>query len=723
MRTIVRSLLASTALLAAASITGCSGSSRTSSTPTPSPVAPETPTTASGEDPVPVAPEEAAAPTGPAKKVVNTSLAEVGLDGASMDPAANPCEDFFQYACGGWIAKNEIPADKSTWGRFHEINDRIEIELRKILDESVKAPKSEPVRARLGAFYQACMDEAAIEKAGIKPVKPVLDKIAKVKDAKSLHGVIVELHKMGLFVGFAMFAEQDAKDTTRVVANLTQAGLGMPDRDYYFNDDEDSKKLREKYAAHVEKIFTLSGLKADEAKKATAEVIEVETALAKIALTRVQQRDAEATYHKVARADLAKQAPGFDWNGYFNGVGAKGAGDLILHDVPYFAGFAEMTKSVPAAKWQSYLRWQILSASAGDLTKAFVDESFEWTRAVSGQAEIEPRWKRCVNATQAALGEDLGQEFIKVMFPGDSKEIALTMVKAIGKSFADGLPSLPWMDDETRTAALEKLATFVPHIGYPNKWKKYDFKVAKNTYFANGVAAARWGVAWGLSRLGKPVDRQEWQMFPQTVNAYYNATKNEIVFPAGILQPPFFSAKASIPVNLGGIGMVIGHEISHGFDDEGSKFAADGNLKKWWSEAVRKRFDDKTACVEKQYAAYEPLPGLKLNGKLTLGENIADLGGVTVAFRAYRALRADAPETMVADGFSEDQQFFLGVGQIWCAKWREEATRRRVVVDPHSPPKFRVNGPLSNTPEFHKAFNCKVGQKMRPPAEKMCRVW
>jgi putative endopeptidase len=396
---------------------------------------------------------------------------------------------------------------------------------------------------------------------------------------------------------------------------------------------------------------------------------------------------------------------------------------VILHDVAYFKGFAELQKSIAISQWKSYLRWHVVSDAAPALSKAFVDENFAWKKAVTGQAELEPRWKRCVQATEGALGEDLGQEFIKVMFPGESKDVAMTMVKAIEQAFSDELPSLTWMDQETQKRALEKLATFAPHIGYPSKWKKYAFKVQKGQFFANLLAGTRWGQDWQMGRIGKPVDREEWGMFPQTVNAYYNPTKNEIVFPAAILQPPFFSAKASIPVNLGGIGMVIGHELTHGFDDQGAQFAPDGNLKKWWSEDAVKKFQEKTACIDKQYSQYEPLPGLKINGKLTMGENIADNGGAVLAYHAFHALRKDAPETVVADGFTENQQFFLSIGQIWCAKSRDEATKRLVATNPHSFPKFRVVGPLTNMPEFSKAFGCKTGAKMRPAAENMCKVW
>ncbi len=726
MRRVITSVLASVALVATSALAACAGSSKSSASPTPSPVPPETSGTA--ESPPAPAPVAEAAPTpeppDPNKKQVKMSLAEVGLDPAAMDTTANPCEDFYQFACGGWLAKTEIPADKSNWGRFHEINDRIEIALHTILEDAAKTPaKNEPIKARLGTFYAACMDEAAIEKAGIKPVQPLLDKIAKLKDVKGLQAMIIELHKNTVGVGFGLGADQDAKDTTRVVAQMGQGGLGLPDRDYYFNDDADSKALREKYTAHVQKMFELSGLKPDEAKKATTDVMEVETQLAKLSLTRVQMRDPEATYHKLSRADLAKDAAGFDWSAFLDATGAKGAKDVIVHDVPYFKGFADMQKNVPVEQWKSYLRYHVVADAAPALSKAFVDENFAWTKAVTGQAELEPRWKRCVHSTENALGEDVGQEFIKVMFAGDSKDIAMTLVKAIEQAFSEELPALAWMDEETRKHALEKLATFAPHIGYPSKWKKYDFKVQKGQYFANALAGSRWDMNWRMSRIGKPVDREEWGMFPQTVNAYYNPTKNEIVFPAAILQPPFFSAKASIPVNLGAIGMVIGHELTHGFDDEGSQFAPDGNLKKWWSEDAVKKFQAKTSCIDKQYSQYEPLPGLKLNGKLTLGENIADNGGAVLAYRAYKALRKDAPETVVADGFTEDQQFFLGVGQIWCFKGREESIKRRVVTDPHSHGKFRVIGPLTNMPEFGKAFGCKVGAKMRPPAEQVCKIW
>jgi putative endopeptidase len=690
---------------------GCPGGKTTG--PAPTPVPPENPSAGGPTTDEP--------PTGPA--VRQTTLAEVGLDPGKMDPSADPCEDFFQYACGTWVAKTEIPADRSGYGTFHMLDEQSEKTLHGLLEDIVASPGDEPRRVRLATFYKTCMDEAAIEKAGAKPLAPWLKKIDGVKDKKTLLAVLVEMHASGMFPVWNVDSEQDLKEATVVVAWLDQSGLGLPDRDYYTVDNDKMKDIRAKYVAHVERMLVLSGMKPAQAKKAAADVMELETALAKMQMTKVERRSPENLYHKVTLDELAKDAPGIDWKAYFGGVGADVSGYLIVTSPTYIKGAVELfTKSSPVTV-RAYLRWHLVRAAAPQLSKAFVDESFALTQVLTGQPELEPRWKRCVGLTERLLGEDLGQEYVKVAFSGEAKQHAEGLMLAVKAAFAENLAKVDWMDDATRTAARQKLDMMVYKIGYPVKWRVYDFQVTPDSHAGNVNAGSRFAMSYRMGKIGKPVDRDEWHMTPSTVNAYYNPVLNEMVFPAGILQPPFFAAGAAIAVNAGAIGMVMGHELTHGFDDEGSKFAGDGNLKPWWPDNARKAFDERTQCVVKKYEKYEPLPGEHLNGQLTLGENIADLGGVKLAFFAYRSLRAGAGEVWVADGLSEDQMFFVAAGQAWCTKRREEDERRRLTVDPHSMPKYRVNGSLSNLPEFHQAFKCKAGQKMVPAPEQMCKVW
>ena len=657
-------------------------------------------------------------PPGPPAK--NVSLADVGLDASAMDRGADPCADFYSFACGNWIKKTEIPSDKARWSRFSEIAERNEKELRRILDEATKNA-SDPVAKKVGGFYGACMDEAAVEAAGTKALDPLRAIVRKVRDKKTLGAAITELHKHRVWALFDISDDQDFKDATRVIATLDQSGLGLPDRDYYVKDDEKSVGLRKKYVEHVEKMLTLSGYKPKDAKAAAADVMEIETALAKASKTRVERRDPKGLYNKIDRAGLAKTAPTFPWDAYFEGLGFPGIKDVNVTSVPFFEGLEKLLSSTKPAAWHRYLDWHIVRWTANALPKAFTDEAFQMEQALTGQATQRDRWKRCVEATDGALGELLAQPFIQKNFGKDQKEAVETMVFAIRDAFGEEVKKLDWMDEKTKEKALAKLKAMAYLIGYPPKWRSYDFDVEPKAYTKAALAARAFEMKRRLSKVGKPLDREEWQMTPPTVNAYYDPLKNHMVFPAGILRSPFYAPGASVAVNAGGIGMVVGHELTHGFDDEGSQFAGNGNLENWWEADVRGKFEAKAACVDAQYGSYESLPGVKLNGKLTLGENIADIGGIKLAFRAYRALRANAKEALVAEGFNEDQQFFLSVGQTWCSKAKDEWARMAAQVDPHSPPRFRVNGSLSDTPEFAKAFSCARGTAMNP--DKACVVW
>ena len=686
-------------LLVVASTVACSGAS------TPPPAAP-------------VAPALAAPPITPTP--VARSLAEVGLDASALDRSVAPCDDFYQFACGGWLAATEIPADRSRWSRsFSVIDDKNEQALKKILDEAAAAPASDAASAKLAAYYGACMDEAGIETAGFAAIDPLVAAIAKVKDAASLGAAITQLHRVGLHPLFSLDAEQDFKDARRVIAYLDQAGLGMPDRDYYLEAKFETQ--RKAYVAHVERMFALL-LRAPKVARAAAEdVLRIETALAKISKSQTERRDPAGLYNLVDRAALTKLAPAFDWAAYFTSMGRGDLTEASVTSLPFFAGLSVLLGAEQPKAWRNYLSWQLAHGLAMSGPKRFVDEAFALSQALTGQPKLEDRWKRCISATDEALGELLAQPYVARHFAGAARSDAEEMVKQIGAAFGRQLEGLAWMDDATRTKAKEKLAGMNFKIGYPNAWRAYDFAVAPKGHLANLLTSRAFEVQRDLAKMGKPVDRAEWGMSPPTVNAYYNPLLNEMVFPAGILQPPFYDPRFSVAVNLGGMGMVVGHELTHGFDDEGSQFAADGNLTAWWTPEVRTRFDEKTSCVAAQYERYEPLPGLKLNGKLTLGENIADLGGVKLAFAAYRTMRAGATDPIIAEGFTEDQLFFLGVGQAWCSKSREEMTRQLVQRDPHSPAEFRVRGPLVNLGEFATAFSCPAESPMSP--KDRCDVW
>jgi len=679
-----------------------------------------------GTQPAPATPPPAAssaAPvaTAPTRPQVPTTLAAVGLDADAMDKSVSPCDDFYSYACGTWEKKTQIPADKSRWARsFSVIDERNEADLRRILENAAKDPGADSASKKLGTFYAACMDEAAVDKKGIAPIKPLLAKAKAVRDAKGITALVGELHQLKIWALFDVSAEQDFKDATRYLTYLDQNGLGLPDRDYYLKDDAKSKEMREKYVAHVERMMTLAGMNAKQAKAAAADVMEIETELAKVSKTRVERRDPQGLYNKLDRAQLDALSPKFDWTAYFKAIGLSDIKDVNVTSKPFFEGVSKLVASVPIAKWRNYFSWQIVHGAARGLSKPFVDEDFKLVQALTGQKEQRARWKRCIDFTDGALGELLAQPFVALRFGGDSKAFAQKLISAIGDAFAEDVGTLPWMDEKTVAAARDKRAAMAFLIGFPDKWKTYDFDIEAGDFAGNLMRGAKFDQARKLGRIGKPVDRGEWEMTPPTVNAYYNPLKNQMVFPAGILQPPFYDVKASIAVNLGAMGMVVGHELTHGFDDEGSQFDKNGNMRDWWSANIKKRFADRTGCVADEYSQFDAVPGLKVNGKLTLGENIADLGGVKLAFHAYRALTKDQAEK-VADGLSEDQQFFLSVGQIWCSKQHDEWARMATQIDPHSPPRWRVNGSLRNVPEFAQAFSCQPGSTMNP--EKKCSVW
>jgi putative endopeptidase len=598
---------------------------------------------------------------------------------------------------------------------FVAIEDRNEAYLHDVLEKARKEPGTDPVMKKLGAFYGSCMDEAAIDKAGIKPVQPLLATINRVKDPKSLSAAVSALQLAGVSALFSFGPVEDSGDATRMIAGIDQGGIGLPDRDYYLVNDAQNQALLGAYTELVTTLLVAAGHKADAAKKEAADIIALETEIAKVSKDKVARRDPKGTYNKIDREGVAKAMPHFDWDGFWKTLGLTKNKDVTVTSPEFLTGVdALLTKTKPEV-WRNYLTVHTLNQLGGFLSKNIVDARFKLSQALTGQPEQRARWKRCIAYTDNALGDLLGQVFVRDRFAGASKTAAEEQVKAISTAMQQTLEALPWMDAATKTRAREKLAAMANYIGYPAKWKEYKFRVDAKTFAANALAGQKAENQRLLAKVGKPVDRDDWGLSPPTVNAYYSPNQNKMVFPAGILQPPFYNVDFSIPVNLGGMGMVVGHELTHGFDDQGAQYDAQGNMKNWWEPDTEKQFKQRTQCVIDQYTKYG------LNGANTVGENIADIGGVKLSLAAYRSLRSTAPEAVVADGFTEDQQFFLAVGQAWCAKSRPEFEKMLITVDVHSLPKWRVNGAVSDTPDFGKAFRCKAGAKMRPA--KQCVVW
>jgi putative endopeptidase len=667
----------------------------------------------------PVAPVEPT-PSGP--RPVPVTLADVGLDATALDRNVNPCEDFYQFACGGWLHKTPVPGDEASWYRsFDEIQRRNEVDLRAILEDAAKNPGDDAVVKQLGTFYGACMDEAAAEKQGLAPIAPLLAKVKGLKNLRDLPGVLAELNRHGVWPLFRASAEQDLDDATRVMLQIDEGGLGLPDRDDYLSQDERATGLRKAYLAHVEAMLRLGGLDAKAAAKGAADVLRLETELATVTKTRVERRDPKGMHHATELEALRQAAPALDWQAWLAALETAGVTRMNVTSPGFVAGLGVQLGKTPLPVLRTYLTWHVLRSTAGVLTQALFDESFRMAKVLTGQDEPKPRWRRCIDATDGALGEALAQPFVQRRFSGESKPAAVEMVEAIRAAFGQAVAGLVWMDEATRVKAGVKLQAMEFLIGYPDTPRHYDFAIEAGRNGQNALAARQFETRRQFAKIGKPVDRREWQMSPPTVNAYYDPQKNHMVFPAGILQPPFYDVRAGVAVNLGGIGMVVAHELTHGFDDEGAQFDAKGDLRDWWTPTVAEQFRTKTKCIAEQYSAYRPLPDLPLNGQLTLGENIADAGGVKLAFAAYRRLRAQAKETPVADGFTEDQQFFLAQAQTWCGNVREAQVRLAAQTDPHSPPRFRVNGPLSQLPAFAEAFHCPQGTPMSPAQR--CDVW
>jgi putative endopeptidase len=652
-----------------------------------------------------------------------TAPQTIPFDIQALDKSANACVDFYQYACGGWIKANPIPPDQSRWGRFSELEERNRQILRQILDEAAKPdPQRDPVTQKIGDYYFACMDEKAIDAKGLAPLQAELGRIRNLKDKSQLAEAIAHLHRNGVSALFEFSSGQDFKDSSAVIAQADQGGLGLPDREYYLKDDAQSVDLRQQYLAHVQRMFELAGEKSEQAKADAATVMKLETDLAKGSLDLVSRRDPEKVYHKMSKPELASLSPAFRWNLYFTGSGAPEFQSINVAWPDFFKAVEAGIQSASLPEWKTYLTWNLLHSEAPLLPAAFVEENFDfYGKTLTGAKELRPRWKRCVDFTDAQLGEALGRKFVERTFGAEGKERTLKMLDALEKALGQDLEKVPWMTSATRQQALIKLKAITNKIGYPDKWRDYSsVAIERDDAIGNGFRADQFEFERQLDKIGKPVDRLEWGMTPPTVNAYYDPQMNNINFPAGILQPPFYDNKMDDAVNFGGIGMVIGHELTHGFDDEGRQFDAQGNLKDWWSAADAKAFDERDACIAREYSSFSPVPGAHINGKLTLGENTADNGGLRIALMALlNTIGANAEKQI--DGFTPEQRFFLSFGQIWCGNEREAAVRLQLQTNPHSPPKFRVNGTVENMPEFQKAFSCKPGQPM--VASDACRVW
>ncbi len=657
--------------------------------------------------------------------LAGAGVASAGVTPQNFDLSVKPQDDFFRYVNGGWIKTTTIPPEFSRWGSFDELRDHTQTVLKDIVERAMaKGEAGNALERQVGDFFASGMDEAAIEKAGLEPLRPELARIAALQRPAELLPELARLHRCGVGAGFLFDSGPDDKDSSRELAQLWQGGLGLPERDYYFRPDEKSQKLRVEYVGHVARMLELLGDAPAAAQTGAATVMRLETALAQAARNRVALRDPVANYHKLAVADFAAQAGALDWTGYFAAVGAPPFAEVNVGQPEFFQALAKQLTETPVADWQVYLRWQLVHRAAPYLSAAFVQENFRFYGAtLTGVKELRPRWKRVLDATDRSLGEALGQLYVAEQFPPAAKARVLKLVEDLRAAFRDRFQTLEWMDEPTRAKAQEKLAAFVVKMGYPDHWRDYSaVRIERGAFLTNVLRAAEFEVQRSLKKIGQPVDKTEWHMSPQTVNAYYNPSANEIVFPAAILQPPFFDAQADDAVNYGGIGAVIGHEMTHGFDDQGRQYDAQGNLADWWTPECAARFKARTAGIVQQYGEYTVLDGLHLNGELTQGENIADFGGVKLGYAALQKALAGQPRPLL-DGFTPEQRFFLSYASIWRIVFRPETLRLQVNTDPHSPGEFRVRGPLSNFDEFFAAFAVPEGAPMRRSAATRVSVW
>ena len=649
------------------------------------------------------------------------------LDVSSMDKTVDPCVDFYTYACGSWMKNNPIPPDQSSWSAYGKLQDENLAQLRTILEEASKGgAQKDTITKKIGDYYASCMDEAAIEKLGAAPLAPELKRIADLQSKESLAEYLAtSQYPTAIFGSGSLFtfrSDQDAKNSSEVISEADQGGLGLPDRDYYLKDDPKSQELRKAYLAHVQKIFELLGDKPEVATAEAATVLRIETELSKGHLTRVERRDPQKLYHRMSVQELAKLSPEFSWKTYMakSGLGAVESLNVVVPN--FFQTMSATIEKESLPDWKIYLRWHAAHNAASNLSSAFDKENFNfYSKTLRGQEQLPPRWKRCTNDVDTDLGEALGQAYVAKYFSPEAKLGAVKMVKEIEAAMQSEIQALPWMGAATQQQALTKLHAIANKVGYPDRWRDYSaLEIERGDEIGNTERAAWFEFHRQLAKIGKPVDHGEWTMTPPTVNAYYDPQKNDINFPAGVLQPPLFSAKSDAAPNYGNTGGTMGHELTHAFDDEGSQFDEKGNLRNWWTEADRKAFEQRAQCVVDQYSGYTIIDDIKINGKLTNGEDLADLGGTLLAYLAWKEDTKNQKLDPV-DDLTPAQRFFIGYGQSWCTNDRDENKRLRATVDPHSPEKYRANGVVSNMPEFREAFHCKQGQAM--VRESICRVW
>ena len=643
---------------------------------------------------------------------------------SALDKTSDPCVDFYQFACGGWLKSNPIPADQSIWSRFGELAERNRQELRGILESAAKAQNRDENEQKIGDYYSSCMDEAAIEKKGVAVLKPAFDRINALRDKSTLPDLLAYLHGQGINALFGFGSGADFKNAKQVIGQADQGGLSLPDRDYYVKDDAKSAELRKQYVQHVANMFKLLG---DAPEKAAAEanaVMNVETALAKGSGDRVERREPERIYHKMPVTEWQSLTPSFSFTKYLTGVGAPALDSLNVVEPNFFKALDAELKSVSVDDLKTYLRWHLMRSQTNSLPKAFQDENFNfYGKTLRGAKEMQARWKRCVAAADNDLGEALGRVFVEKYYPPEAKARTLKMVNELEAALHQDITELPWMSEVTKKQALVKLAAIQNKIGYPAKWRDYTaLKIERGDALGNSLRANAFEVHRQLAKIGKPLDKQEWQMTPPTVNAYYDPTENDINFPAGILQPPFYYFKADDALNFGGMGAVIGHELTHGFDDQGALFDPEGNLKNWWMPEDEKAFKERTQCIVDEYDQFVAVDDVHVRGKLTLGENTADNGGLRIAYMALMKSLADSgkPQEKI-DGFTPEQRLFIGWGQIWCQNQTDQTARLLALNNEHSPGKYRANGVVQNMPEFQKAWGCKTGQPM--VRANACHVW
>src|SRR6267154_1255350 len=646
---------------------------------------------------------------------------EPALDVTSMDRSVDPCVDFFKYSCGGWMKNNPIPADQSSWDTYSKMQDENLGRLRTILETaSSPDPKRNAATQKIGDYYASCIDEKAIESKVSEPMKLDLDRIAGIASKTQIADTAAAMIQENVLFRFG--SSQDFRDASQMIAEADQGGLGLPDRDYYVKDDVKSVELRKQYLAHVQKMFELLGDKPATAAAEAQTVMRIETALAKGSMTRVERRDPKALDHKMTTGDLEKISPDFQWHVYFTKVGLPSLASLNVASPGFFKALNEELDKESVADWKTYMRWHLVHADAPFLSAGFLNENFDfYGKTLQGKKELRPRWKRCTDEVDNNLGEALGQVYVEKYFGPDAKQQALKMVKEIQTAMEQDVNSLPWMSATTKQQALVKLHGMANKIGYPDKWRDYSkLEIVRGDELGNVQRARKFEFDRQLAKIGKPLDRGEWDMTPPTVNAYYNPQMNDINFPAGVLQPPAFDPTSDAAPNYGDTGGTIGHELTHGFDDEGRQFDAQGNLRDWWTDEDGKEFVKRASCISDQYSTYTIIDDVKINGKLTLGEDVADLGGLLLAYMAWKEDTKNQ-KLEPLDGLTPDQRFFVGYGQSWCGQTRDETKRLRATVDPHSPEKYRTNGVVSNMPEFQEAFHCKAGSPM--VNVNRCRVW